>query len=280
MRSPDSSPSSAKARASAFVRRSSSAHVTCPSESITATWSGRVIAFTTQAVAGVVPHRWNARPARTSRSGRTGRSMPRRASTATDSACVCRGSRTARTILVGRGPAASRAMVRYGEIGDWHLGFRNARAGERACRIGGGRAARLRRRRQRRRRPATAPAGQRRLPTSVEPELPGRDREAPPGPGGGAQRQPAGARARIGSALPCSTAATVRSAISTLPCTSQAASTRRHTARSRPTTGGSRSTRSFRAATALRTRTRRGRCTWRRSSSCVPGRTWCRRSRS
>src|SRR5688572_33361486 len=34
--------------------------------------------------------------------------MPRRASTATDSACVCRGSRTARTLLVERGPAASR----------------------------------------------------------------------------------------------------------------------------------------------------------------------------
>ena len=52
MRSPDSSPSSAKPRASAFVRRSSSAQVTAPSASITAAWSGRVIAFTTQAVAG------------------------------------------------------------------------------------------------------------------------------------------------------------------------------------------------------------------------------------
>ena len=159
MRSPASSPSSAKPRASAFVRRSSSAQVTGPSESITAAWSGRVIAFTTQAVAGVVPHRWKARPARTSRSGRTGRSMPRRASTATDSACVCRGSRTARTLLVERGPAASRRRSDTVKlvIGSWGLATRAL--AERACRSGGGRTARLRRRgNARRRRPAAAPA--------------------------------------------------------------------------------------------------------------------------
>ena len=76
MPSPGASPSSCSAWASAFERRSRSAHVSVPSSSTSAGRSGWRIAEATAPAASVGPQRCSAYAVRASLSGRVGRMIP------------------------------------------------------------------------------------------------------------------------------------------------------------------------------------------------------------
>ena len=77
---PSVSPWPARPRASALVRRSSSAKVTIPSSSMTAGAAGKRAAPPTTPAAIVGPKRCRPMIARIARSGREGRNIPARAS--------------------------------------------------------------------------------------------------------------------------------------------------------------------------------------------------------